>query len=147
MHKFSRSSIHINSVIPRVAVPLYAVASAGEPLAELNLEKIGSVMVRADFYEPAYIYVRVQGHSMDNGSFQSIRDGDTAVIDPTDRTARLGRIYMWQIPSVGPCLKRFDGGVLASLNPEHKPFRPEDGTRPSGRLVGILLSDGRIDPR
>lgn len=147
MDRFSRSSITYDSAIPLVAEPLFAAASAGEPLDELTLEQVGTVLVRADFYHPDYIYVRVQGHSMDDQSEHAIRDGETVVIDPTDREVRYGRVYMWQLPSVGPTLKIFDGDHLSSLNPEFKPFIPEDGTRPFGRVVGILLSSGRIETR
>ncbi|GEM47176.1 LexA family protein [Deinococcus cellulosilyticus] len=151
MHKFSRSSIPFDSVIPLVSEYLYAVISAGEPIGELSLERVGWVKVRADYCKNEYLYIKVAGHSMDDGSDHAIKDGDIVVINTADRDARVGKIYMWEHPSVGPCLKKLDhiDGelMLTSLNPAHKPFVPEDGSRPLGRFVGVLQPAGWIEYR
>lgn len=149
MHRFSRNVLPQHSVQRKILVPLYAFARASEPLDDTPLEQIGTTGVLPDHYRPHYVYFTVQGNSMDNGTETGIQDGDTLVADTSDLNARAGHIYLWDIPSVGPCIKKLGwtaelGDCLISLNPEHRPFIPLEGARPIGRVVGKLLPSGTV---
>ncbi|GGJ55074.1 S24 family peptidase [Deinococcus roseus] len=149
MYRFSKNSLPQHSAQRKITVPLYAFALASEPLDESPLEKHGLTQVLEDYYRPQYFYFTVQGNSMDNGTDFSILDGDTLVADTNDLNARQGHIYLWEIPGLGPCIKKLGhtaelGDCLISLNPAHRPFIPLDGARPIGRVIGKLLPSGTV---
>lgn len=154
LSRFSKNNSLYNSVPRKIQVPLYEFATAGEPLDDLPIREVDKIWVNKYHHKIQYSYMTVQGHSMDDSTEMGIKDGSTVVLNMQEvEEARIGGIYLWQIPGTSPCIKVLDvvNGVLhlSSWNMDRKfhPFALPEGARPAARVIGVLDEDGNIQHR
>lgn len=119
--------------------PVYLMASAGRPVAEMSeVQGISPLPVRRSDLRPGTELFQVVGESMQVGDYGGILPGDVVFVDTQDRDAVPERVYVIHIPGDGVTLKRvrsLAGALwLFSDNPDqanYPPFQAEEA-----RIVG-----------
>ena len=129
MDRASKTSEELNMY----ELPVRGLASAGKPV------DTETFLVPKSAWRPGCESYRVEGDSMTTADPDSLRDGDTVLVDTGLRTLMDGKIFMVEIIGDGYCIKRArklgSRWYLMSDNPDprYPPLQPKEA-----RVVGLV---------
>lgn len=115
----------------KTVLPVYDMAAASPGGIGVHVIPVKNIEVDPQFVRSTTRAYLVLGDSMDNGTRDSIADGDVVLINEGDCDLKDGKTFIVKVPGNGVLVKRVrtypDGETyLTSDNPNYRPIRPDE---------------------